>query len=486
MEEWNKFVYDLIEAKKKNVEEDKYHALIESQLQLLGWAKYKGEICHKPNIPIGNRDHIQPDILIKDNEENLFVIEVKRPVHTQTERERLQLESYMRQLKVEVGIYVGENIEIFYDAPKEKSAASILKVPLKLDDKMGAKFVEKFSKESFSRDAIVKFCEDRIKEMQHLENLNKIKESILSDSQNVILESLKRTLVEKYNGIFSEEDIQGMLTSLRFSVAPIDPSDASASTSTAIPSTTSTNNTGEVTQKRMYDNTTYSLNGGSFLKKKHFVYAVVSEYVKQHPTKTYIELESIFQPELQGSFGVIQTMQFLREKKYQGKRYFDEEDEILRSGDNIPFAVCTQWGKDNVQNIVKLSKELGFHVEISCTTSNAGVTTTNNTNNANAVSCSLTRNANAKGIFYIHDHSLIVLNGSRINPITLPKVTDSFRQKRDQQLSAYTEVINGECFVKEDVLFESPSGASQFCVGSNSNGWAEWKDEKGNALAIYR
>ena len=481
MEEWNKFVYDLIEAQKKNVEEDTYHALIETQLQLLGWAKYKGEICHKPNIPIGNRDHIQPDILIKSNGENLFVIEVKRPVHNQTERERLQLESYMRQLKVEVGIYIGEDIEIFYDGPKERSAASILQIPLELDYKLGVKFVEKFSKGGFSRDSIVEFCEKRIKERQHLENLNKIKESILSDPQNVITESLKNSLVEKYDGIFSEEDIKGMLASLSFSATS---SDAPQPTSTFNQSATIKSNFGGESVKRTYDNTTYSLNGGHFLKKKHFVYAVVSEYLKLYPTKTYKELESIFQPELQGPYGVIQTMQFLHEKKYQGKRFFDEEDKILKSCDNIPFAVCTQWGKDNVQNIVKLSKELGFHVETSSTNSVTEEITTSN--NDSTVPCSIIRNANAKGIFYINDHSLIVLKGSKINPFTLPRVTDSFRKKRNQQLTEYTEIINGECIVKEDVLFETPSGASQFCVGGNSNGWVEWKDDKGNALATYR
>ena len=31
-EKWNQFVYDLIESKTKNVEEDPYHALIENQI----------------------------------------------------------------------------------------------------------------------------------------------------------------------------------------------------------------------------------------------------------------------------------------------------------------------------------------------------------------------------------------------------------------------------------------------------------------------
>ena len=217
-EKWNQFVYVLCEAKKKDVDEDTYHTLIENQLQLLNWMMYKGEICHKPNIPIGNSKFIQPDILIKSDNEEQFVIEVKRPVHTQTERERVQLESYMRQLKLDVGIYIGEHIEVFYDKPKSKDAVSVMRIPLEIDNKLGAKFVEKFFRDNFSRDAIVGFCEERIKEIQRQASLNKIKESLIADAQTQITESLKPYLMEKYGDSFSEEEIKSMLATLHFSV----------------------------------------------------------------------------------------------------------------------------------------------------------------------------------------------------------------------------------------------------------------------------
>ena len=217
-EKWNQFVYVLCEAKKKDVDEDTYHTLIENQLQLLNWMMYKGEICHKPNIPIGNSKFIQPDILIKSDNEEQFVIEVKRPVHTQTERERVQLESYMRQLKLDVGIYIGEHIEVFYDKPKSKDAVSVMRIPLEIDNKLGVRFVEKFFRDNFSRDAIVDFCEERIKEIQRQASLNKIKESLIADAQTQITESLKPYLMEKYGSSFSEEEIKSMLATLHFSV----------------------------------------------------------------------------------------------------------------------------------------------------------------------------------------------------------------------------------------------------------------------------
>ena len=219
IEKWNYFVYDLCEAKKKDVDEDKFHTLIETQLQHLGWAKFKGEICHKPNIHIGNNNRIEPDILIKRDGEDEFVIEVKRPSHKQSKKDVEQLLSYMRLLKLSVGIYMGEHIEIFYDMPTNKEAVSIMKVPLEIDNKLGARFIDKFLKDNFSRDAIVDFCEERIQEIQRQNSLNEIKDSLIADAQTQIADSLKPYLMDKYGGSFSEDEIKGMLATLRFSAS---------------------------------------------------------------------------------------------------------------------------------------------------------------------------------------------------------------------------------------------------------------------------
>ena len=347
LEKWNQFVFDLCEAKKRDVDEDAYHSLIETQLQLLGWAKYKGEICHKTNIPIGNSKFIQPDILVKLDDDYQFVIEVKRPVHSQTERERVQLESYMRQLKLDVGIYIGEHLEVFYDKPKSRDAISVLRVPLEIDSKQGAKFVERFSKENFSKDAIVEFCEQRIKEIDRQANLNKIKESIVADAQTQISESLRPYLMEKYGSSFSEDEIRAMLSTMLF---------------------------------------TASITNGHHQQPE----------VKPAP------------------------------------------------------AIAVQAEKNGV------------------------------------VKCWLTRNADAVGEFNLSDMSLTVLKGSKVNPSHLDKLSDGNKKKRDNQFAEYTELRNGERIVKEDVRFDSPSGAALFCVGGSSNGWTEWKDDAGREINAYR
>ena len=46
-------------------------------------------------------------------------IEIKRPSNIRNERQENQLMSYMRQLKLNVGLYIGEKIELYYDVSND-------------------------------------------------------------------------------------------------------------------------------------------------------------------------------------------------------------------------------------------------------------------------------------------------------------------------------------------------------------------------------
>jgi len=489
-EKWNQFVYDLCEAKNRDVDEDAYHNLIENQLQLLGWAKWKGEICHKPNVPIGNSKYIQPDILIKNGDEAMFVIEVKRPVHSQTERERVQLESYMRQQKMEVGVYIGEHIEVFYDRPKSKDAVSVLRIPLEMNNKLGAKFVEKFSKETFTKDFIVEFCEQRISEMQRQESLNKIKESLIADAQMQISESLKPYLLEKYGNTFSEEDIMGMLSKLKFTARDVDSEQTPAVViqKDTIVEKAST----DTSKKRVYDYTEYSLDGGPFLGKNKFVYAVVADYIKRHPVATFENIERVFPPKLQGSFGVVRTIEYIKEKNYNGRRYFKEPEFVLKDANGIPFAVSTEWGKSNIKQFLKAVRQLGYHVKLSSDdnlskeTSHTATGETSGHMQNDPMFHLYIRDAKAHAIFSENDHSMRILKGSLLPQSTVPSYKDG--EKRNAIIAAMSKPTkDGFWELQRDYVLASPSTAASYCSGRSCNGWKEWVNDAGQSLdELYR
>ena len=91
---------------------------------------------------------------------------------------------------------------------------------------------------------------------------------------------------------------------------------------------------------------------------------LVKDYHNKHQDLTFEEIEKVFPPKLQGSFGVVRTMDFINGKNYTGKRYFTEYDDIIISSDEKIFAVSRDWDKDNMPNIVEVAKKLGYNVEV--------------------------------------------------------------------------------------------------------------------------
>jgi len=352
---------------------------------------------------------------------------------------------------------------------------------LELDNKRGARFVELFSKERFSKENIVQFCEERIKELRHQESLNKIKDHLINEAQEQITKGMKMYLMEKYGNTFSEGDIVGMLASLCFTVTPKNIQPHSSVTTTVTTPQKQSSHTPK--SKHQHDKTQYSINGGPLLGKRRFVHQLVKIYVEEHSTATFAELEKEFNPALQGSYGVIRSVNYIREKGIEEYRFLMKDDELLRSADGISFAVCSQWGIGNTSKIVNLAKQLGYVIT---TSSEAAALVSVNPQKEEIIACFLTRNANAKGIFNISTQSLTVLKGSTINPQHLDKLRPEAKQKRDSLIADYAEFRGEELVVVKDAVFKSPSGAAVFCVGGSSNGWIDWRDEKNNELNIYR
>ena len=117
--------------------------------------------------------------------------------------------------------------------------------------------------------------------------------------------------------------------------------------------------------KSIRDKTKYIINGTSArLPKNRFVLEFVKAYLQKYPTD-FSSLKQVFKDEYQGSTGVINKLDFV-ETKYankSNKRHFTGNNEILTSADNVQFVVSTEWGKDNIKNIVDLARENGFEIQ---------------------------------------------------------------------------------------------------------------------------
>ena len=111
------------------------------------------------------------------------------------------------------------------------------------------------------------------------------------------------------------------------------------------------------------------LNGkGPFVKNK-FVHAVVKEYIETHPAVSLKDLKKMFPRDLLGHWDnwelIEDNISVAKRLRDEGnRRHFLNEKDILKSGDNIPFVVCSQWDKNNLPNILSIVKQLGWSFSI--------------------------------------------------------------------------------------------------------------------------
>lgn len=82
------------------------------------------------------------------------------------------------------------------------------------------------------------------------------------------------------------------------------------------------------------------------------------------------------------------------------------------------------------------------------------------------------------------EEGMVVLQGSKAKKDIAPSMAKWKSSKR--RLALIDEgalVAEGEFFIfKKDVLFKSPSGASDVVAGASTNGWVLWKSETGKTL----
>lgn len=80
-----------------------------------------------------------------------------------------------------------------------------------------------------------------------------------------------------------------------------------------------------------------------------------------------------------------------------------------------------------------------------------------------------------------------VLEGSQINinkPVHLARYN---KQRAELLASGEISQVDGKYFLNITIEFNTPSGASDFVLGSSTNGWVEWKNSEGKTLnEIFR
>lgn len=357
-EKWNEICFLLSENIRTEISESDFEQFVIQSFRVLNWKEYSGDLQIRPSFPIGASNRIVPDIVINSTENrNLFVIEIKQPSIPLNTKFQQQLFSYMRQLKLQYGVLIGQVIQVFYDGDLTEHDDPVLleTIDFEKDSRKGQKFVELFNKENFSYDSLNAFTQNSLNKINRKNEQKILSQIILSpDYELKVSELIKLDLLNKYDG----EIIDNVLNGISINILTKKP------TEVGIPNIqTDIYEHSEIKSSR--DKTKYIINGtGTKLAKNKFVLEFVRLYLKDHPLD-FRSLKYVFRDEYQGSIGVINDLEFV-ETKYankSNKRHFTGAENILLSDDNVKFVVSTEWGKANIDNIVNLARKEGFEIE---------------------------------------------------------------------------------------------------------------------------
>jgi len=217
-DKWNEINFLLSENIKPDISENDFEKNVIQALRVLDWKEYSGDIDIRPSFQFGAANRIMPDFVIKSaTNQKLFVIEIKQPSIPLTSSFQQQLFSYMRHLKLEYGILIGQSIQIFYDGNLAKQEDPILLETIKFEEnnKKGETFVELFNKQNYNVESLKNFTLEALKKINQKQDFKELTKKIISENYiEKLTELIKQDFISEYDG----ELIDSVLKELKFEI----------------------------------------------------------------------------------------------------------------------------------------------------------------------------------------------------------------------------------------------------------------------------
>lgn len=201
-EKWNRIVAYYNEH--LHVEETEVESLWENifaDAKFFGYSRLDGEIDRQRKILSGTT-YIKSDIIMKDGDRDLFVIELKRHDSPFSKRDEEQLLSYLRLLRKNIGVLICNKIYVYTDANQSDDKQEKVEIEFKPDNSDGIKFIELFNKAAFDEQAVKKFVHQKI---ESAKNVECIKEELTPE---LVMGLLKGYFANRYDDAEFEQAIE--------------------------------------------------------------------------------------------------------------------------------------------------------------------------------------------------------------------------------------------------------------------------------------
>ena len=201
-EKWNKIV-EIVNRNKGSQEQMVQLAWESIFSELFGYSRLDGDIDSQRPVKMGVSTKY-PDIIIKNGNEDLFIVELKRPILHEGQS---QLFSYLNQLRMDLGLLICDKLYVYnYDCLSKEGDYSFIEIPFTNDNPNGIKLLDLLCKENFDKNKVKDFIAEYA---QAKDDIKIIREKISS-------ELIKNLLIQHFEKDFSKETIEQALSEYNF------------------------------------------------------------------------------------------------------------------------------------------------------------------------------------------------------------------------------------------------------------------------------
>ena len=175
-----------------------------------GYSRLEGEVERHRSIYLGSTERVIPDIIVKNQEADLFVVELKQHNAPFVPGMESQLFSYLKQLRNNVGILVCDKLYAYsYVYGKKDEEQLKVEIPFEENHADGVKLVEIFSKGGFDSKKVKAFVFEK----------NKFDLNVKSISKRITPVFVAELIKEHFVSKFSDEEIYASLFGFEIAVS---------------------------------------------------------------------------------------------------------------------------------------------------------------------------------------------------------------------------------------------------------------------------
>lgn len=308
----------------------------------LGWSE--DQITEQMSLQLGATERLVPDLLVSKDNNNSFVIEVKKPGHKKTNGDIAQLVSYMKQFETPVGIYWGDELEVYYKTLGDGSDPILLmNLRFKESEEDGSRFIALFSECNFCIDIVREFKQERVAKLLFESSVKELTAEVTSaDFAQEVKSLIKQHLRAK---ALDQEVIATVMENVSVDI--------------------SLHYDSESDGEDNYNNSVSPVED-SYIKVGRrgivgrYAYNLIRQIIEKNSTLNFDQMFAIF-----GKKNRIEKVSLITDKK----RWFMDERDLITLSDGTKIAVSTQWGlngasKPNMDNLREVAQRFGIDTSL--------------------------------------------------------------------------------------------------------------------------